>query len=227
LQSKALKSSKVDFHEWIASLDDPDWLIEMQKKEALEGFDDRAFIKKNVDGKWKHVRQKVSYLEMEEAKRMKIQAVLVPLRELKLEMEKKWGIDRLPSLVSDELAARFASAASKLQEAEKAGEFKEIADRAEIMRRGWLKLDEAASSAGAEPFKYPDVFQGKRPDGKKFLVVQDSTHSAYVNQVTGFSVFCMDEIAGILQLFDEDGFITDLKQLGGNVKARTTEDDFD
>ena len=101
-----------------------------------------------------------------------VDILLEPLNRVAKELEEKWGYDRLPGLVPVEMAERFASAAEKLEAAVASGDSERIKERAEVMRRGWMKLDETAEAAGHEAWGQPEVWEGRRPDGKTFLLVR-------------------------------------------------------
>lgn len=147
-----------------------------------------------------------------------VDILLEPLNRVAKELEEKWGYDRLPGLVPVEMAERFASAADKLNAAVASGDTDRIKERAEVMRRGWLKLDETAEADGHEPWKQPEVWEGRRPDGKTFLVVKDKETAIKANRDTGSGVWTLDEIGRLLQHFDKDGFTQALKEeFGGTL----------
>lgn len=80
-----------------------------------------------------------------------VAAALSPLDQVAAKMEGKWGCDRLPRLVTTDLAARFGTAADKLDQAIRSNDVDEIRKRADIMIRGWQALDQAATEAGHTP----------------------------------------------------------------------------
>jgi hypothetical protein len=141
-----------------------------------------------------------------------IDAVLAPLNRVADEIERKWGFDRLPTLVPEDMALRFASAKEKLSEAIAANDVTRIKERAEIMRRGWEKLDETATAAGHEPWAQTDVWEGRRPDGKVFLIAKDKTTAVLANRDTAYGVWTVQEIGMLLQQFDPDGFTQAIKE---------------
>lgn len=148
----------------------------------------------------------------------KVDTLLEPLNRVAKEMEEKWGIDRLPGLVPIEMAERFASAAEKLDLAMATGDTERITERAEVMRRGWIKLDEIAEAAGHEAWQQPEVWEGRRPDGKTFLLVKDGSTAIKANRDTGQGVWTLAEIGKLLQHFDTDGFTQAMKEeFGGTL----------
>jgi hypothetical protein len=141
-----------------------------------------------------------------------VDILLEPLNRVVKELEQKWGYDRLPGLVDIETAEKFASAAQKLQEAIASADTERIKSRAEVMRRGWLRLDELAEAGGHEPWKALEVWEGRRPDGLTFLVTKDKAAAIQANRETGTGVWTLDEIGHLLQHFDKDGLTQKLKE---------------
>lgn len=108
--------------------------------------------------------QNQTWLEPEWSTSKAVAAALSPLDQVAAKMEGKWGCDRLPRLVTTELATRFGTAAEKLDHAIRANNVDEIRKRAEIMIRGWQALDQAATEAGHSsmpPETWSVPFEGK------------------------------------------------------------------
>ena len=100
-----------------------------------------------------------------------VRTALKPLDLVASRMEAKWGCGRLPRLVTPELAAKFASAQQKLDEAIHARDIDTIAKRADVMIRGWRALDTAAEEAGHETM--PRETWSLKYDGLEYTVVLD------------------------------------------------------
>lgn len=100
-----------------------------------------------------------------------IAAMLEPLDRVAVMMERKWGVNRLPRLVSPELAGKFVSAQEKLNEAIERADAEEVKKRAEIMLRGWQALDKAAIEAGHA--EIPDCIWNVTREGRGYTVVLD------------------------------------------------------
>lgn len=67
------------------------------------------------------------------------------------DMERQWGVDRLPTLVPADLAARFARAQEQCEIAIAEGDVELAAQKAAALARGWQALDAAARAAGHAP----------------------------------------------------------------------------
>lgn len=100
-----------------------------------------------------------------------VRTTLKPLDLVASRMEAKWGCGRLPRLVSPAMAAKFASAQAKLDDAIRSRDLDDLAHRAEVMIRGWKALDAAAEEAGHESM--PKETWSVRHDGREYTIVLD------------------------------------------------------
>jgi len=73
-----------------------------------------------------------------------------PFDELVNQMDKKWGVDRLPDLVSVETAQKYGSAIAKLNDAIADGVPEVVAARAQVCMRGLHAMDAEATKLGAQ-----------------------------------------------------------------------------
>lgn len=67
------------------------------------------------------------------------------------DMDRKWGIDRLPELVSQETADRYAVALSQMNAAISAGDIQLTQHKANVCIRGMSVMDQEATSLGHLP----------------------------------------------------------------------------
>lgn len=88
------------------------------------------------------------------------------------DMDMKWGIDRLPQLVSTETAAKFGSALAKMNTAIEAADPKETAARAGVCIRGLAAMDAEATGYGAKPAAR-DIWE-VQADGITYGIMRDS-----------------------------------------------------
>lgn len=96
---------------------------------------------------------------------------LAPFDRVAIEMERKWGVDRLPELVAPEMAAKYGSAMSKLNQAIEANDVEQVVLRASVCIRGLQAMDRAAEEAGAKPAP-ADVWLFQA-DGREYAVLRD------------------------------------------------------
>ena len=124
-----------------------------------------------------------------------------PVDQIARDMERKWGIDRLPDLVSPELAQRFGSQREKFMVAITAvpPNLDDIAEQARRMANAYRALDAEAERIGA-PKADPSVWQFE-VDGKRCGVVRDGAMlEAAAEANPHLRLYSLDEIARILAL---------------------------
>jgi hypothetical protein len=138
-------------------------------------------------------------------------AILAPLDAVATAMERKWGVGRLQTLVDEEWALKFQSAATKLNLAIAGIDLNGIREKAEVMRRGWVKLDELATAAGHQPWVRPDVWEVQAPNGTVYAIVRTDIDQRNAEQKDGVATYTLAEVAKILQAWDEDGQVSILK----------------
>lgn len=138
-------------------------------------------------------------------------SVLAPLDALAHEMEQKWGIGRLQLLVPPEWAEKFHSAFIKLNAAINTGNAVEIRERAEVMMRGWKKLDELATEAGHQPGYTPKVWEVRGPSGRIYAICQTELDEKNRSNDPDVRVLTLEEVARIIEAWDADGYITQLR----------------
>jgi hypothetical protein len=97
---------------------------------------------------------------------------VAPLDRLATEMERKWGIDRLPTLVSVETAQRYGIAMSALNTAIAANNPAHAKETSENLMRGLQAMDAEATRAGHEPAKGESWEYDL--DGETFAIVKDA-----------------------------------------------------
>jgi hypothetical protein len=119
---------------------------------------------------------------------------LKPLDKVAAEMESKWGVEQLTSLVSPDMAMRFERARQQLDDAVAADDPELTAQKAAALIRGWRKLDEEATAAG-HPVE-PDKVWHCEQDGFAIAVVQNHAHGKYAAE--GHRVFTIDEVTRLI-----------------------------
>lgn len=117
-----------------------------------------------------------------------------PFDRMARDMERKWGIDRLPELVPAEMAARFGRAMGLLNTALDAADVDAAIAAANNCTRGLQAMDAAATAAGHKPAR-PDVWQYEY-DGFRFGIIRDVEDWPQVAEdLPGLTLFTMREIA--------------------------------
>jgi hypothetical protein len=118
------------------------------------------------------------------------------------QLERKWGIGRLRLLVDDDLRARFDEQKRRLSYALANGDEDAIAAQTLGMKRGWQALDDAATSAGAQPLA-PEVWEARLSDGTVVTVVRTEAKAQHVCR-DGVEVYTMAEIAQLIEPLGAD-----------------------
>ena len=138
-------------------------------------------------------------------------ATLAPLDARAAELQHKWGIGRLQTLVPAEWAERFKSAAQKLEASILGYDLIAIRERADVMLRGWNKLDALATEASCEPWQHPDVWEVESPKGRVYAIARRKVDEMNAERLNGVRYITLAEVALILDAWDEDGQVTILR----------------
>lgn len=147
-----------------------------------------------------------------ERQRLAVNAILAPLNATAADMDRKWGIGRLKSLVPEDWALKFHTAADKLATAIAAVDMAAIREKAEVMRRGWIKLDELATAAGASPWQSPDVWEVRAPEGQVYAIARTDFDQWNSEKKDGVTMYTLEEVAIILQAWDREVGTSSIKQ---------------
>jgi hypothetical protein len=87
-------------------------------------------------------------------------------------MDLKWGVSRLPDLVSPETAARFGAAIAKLNAAIDAADPDLVIAKVKVCIKGFEFMDAEATASGAQPAD-PEVMEYDL-DGFRFGILRDA-----------------------------------------------------
>jgi hypothetical protein len=146
---------------------------------------------------------------------------LGPFDRLSDEMSRKWGVDRLPELVSPATAQRFGSAMHRLNEAIEKGRPADGGDHkvepdyvricAENCMRGLQAMDREAEEAGM-PKADPNVWEYEL-DGMKFgIMADDRAWQSIKKQRPDLILVTMREVAIALKAYKFDGVVEEVKK---------------
>lgn len=118
------------------------------------------------------------------------------LDEVSRKMEAKWGVDRLPKCVPEEMAAKWIRQWEKLNAAIIGGQSQEMIDLAQGCIRAWNALEGTAIASGYQP----DIgasFECRMPSGG-VLRVCSSAIDARKPVPVDYVVYSMEEVARLL-----------------------------
>lgn len=128
--------------------------------------------------------------------------MLAPFDRAMNDAEEKWGIDRLPELVSIETAEKWGSAMAKLNAAISEANPDEIKARVGVCLRGLAALEAEAIAAGHQP-KPAEVWEYEF-EGRIFAVIKEGKdHKTLGPHFEGRRIYTMREVAIALNHLDQ------------------------
>ena len=157
---------------------------------------------------------------------------LAPFDKAVREMDKRWGVDRLPELVSVESAAKWGKAVAGLNGAIDAQDPDKVKFWVEVCLRGLTAMDAEAVALG-RPLSDPMIW-GHEFEGTIYGIIEDGREwpAAYAKR-PGIAIHTMREVAVALHAH-RNGLVDAIKLSfpGAEVKAvrrpqAELEDDFD
>ena len=153
------------------------------------------------------------------------QAEIDEVDALAIEMEDRWGVDRLRMLVSVELRVKFDRQRYLLNQAIWHGELADVTREARRMAAAWRALDKAAAASQA-PQRPADVWEAALPDNRVVAIVRTAQDAKKVlADGRHVDVYTLEEIAQLIHGFPQ---IAKIKQTftGATVeRVRTRIDD--
>lgn len=157
---------------------------------------------------------------------------LAPFDKAVREMDKRWGVDRLPELVSVESAAKWGKAVAGLNGAIDAQDPDKVKFWVEVCLRGLTAMDAEAVALG-RPVSDPMIWEHEY-EGTVYGIIEDGREwpAAYAKR-PGIAIHTMREVAVALHEH-RNGLVNAIKLSfpGAEVKAvrrpqADLEDDFD
>lgn len=117
-----------------------------------------------------------------------------PFDEAVLRMDRKWGVDRLPELVSPATADKWGLAMAQLNEAISSEDYEMTVARVGVCLRGIAAMDAEAEAAG-QPKSNPDVWEYEY-DGHRFGIIADGREwPAAKEKRPDLTIYSMREVA--------------------------------
>jgi len=145
------------------------------------------------------------------AAEIRIDHAVAPFDRKSREMDRKWGIDRLPELVSPETAGKFGNAIGKLNAAISSADYEECIKQVGSCIRGLEFMDREAEAAGCEKSK-PEVWEYDLDDFH-FAIIPDNAHwQVLADQRPGLRFFTMREAAVALRAYADNPHVAAVKK---------------
>ncbi len=143
----------------------------------------------------------------------KVRSALVELDKVVSDYEARWGIDRLPELVDDNLRGRFEEQLDRLNRAITQDVGSEVKTEAEIMARAYAALEKAALSAGHKELT-GEFWEAAMPDGKVLAITRTFDEQHKVSRENrDMVVYCIEEVANILANWEGHKAVTMAKHV--------------
>lgn len=138
---------------------------------------------------------------------------------LEVDLELKWGRDRLRLLVSTELREKFDRQRYLTSQARWKGDLEDVRREAGRMVKAWKAIDKAAEAAGAQVLD-PSIWEVCLDDGTVATIVREPN---LVNRIAAegrrINVYTLEEIAYMISAFPEVAKIK--KEFPGAEVTRT------
>lgn len=142
-----------------------------------------------------------------------------------IEMERKWGCDRLRTLVAKELREKFDRQRYLTNQAIWHGDLQAVRREAKRMIAGWRALDRAAEAAGA-PSLSAEVWECVGKEGAVYALVRGPDEARMVVASGRHTkVYTLDEIAHLLDGFPELAVAKEVFPGAQAYKVRTSVSD--
>lgn len=128
------------------------------------------------------------------AAQIKCDMCLGPFDQAVREMDRKWGVDRLPEIVAPESAAKWGKAMAGLNDAINSEDSDKVKFWVEVCLRGLKAMDDEAIKSG-QPISDPMIWEYKH-EGQTYGIIEDGRHwpAAYAKR-PGLVIFTMREAA--------------------------------
>ena len=114
----------------------------------------------------------------QESKAVMINSIISGVDKVAIEMERKWGINRLRMLVPDADREKFDRQTANFDMAIGTSDTNEIRLHADSIKLAWAALDEIANAAGAEILK-PDIWEIRLPGSGDIVAFVRTEAEAY------------------------------------------------
>lgn len=166
------------------------------------------------------------------AEQIRCDVCLGPFDQAVREMDRKWGVDRLPEIVSPESAAKWGKAVAGLNSAIQLEDADKVKFWVEVCLRGLSAMDDEAFKSG-QPISDPAIWEYEY-EGQVYGIIEDGKHwpAAYAKR-PNLVIFTMREVAIALHAH-RNGLVEAVKLAfpGAQITAiadrgKNLEDDFD
>jgi hypothetical protein len=125
-----------------------------------------------------------------------------PFDRVSREMDRKWGVDRLPELVAPATAERWGQAMANLNAAIAANDPALVVARVNACLRGFALMDAEATAAGHQPI-VPEAIEIEVDGVLCAILRDDAAWPAYQAQRHGVRVYTLREVSNALAAYGQ------------------------
>lgn len=130
---------------------------------------------------------------------LEINRYLQHLDQIAIGYEAKWGVGRLPEIVSHALAEKWEAQKEKFNAAVLDNDLEQVIVHSAAMQRGWKALEQDAQSRGHAPIE-PDAWHVRLEDGFELKITKNRYDAqSECTKQQGCAVFTLTEIARLVQ----------------------------
>ena len=128
----------------------------------------------------------------------KVRSAIIELDKIVSDMETRWGIDRLPELIDEQLRERFNLQLDRLNKSIEMDVGVEVKTEAEAMARAYQHIEKVAIANGHKELT-GEFWQAPMPDGRVVAITQNFEEQHKVSkQYPDMLVYSVQEVANIL-----------------------------
>lgn len=169
-----------------------------------------------------------SYVPLQGWQYDQMYGAMKPVDAIAAEMELRWGVGKLETLVTPETAARFESARAKLDVAIFNRDVDLVIKRAGIMKRGWEALEAEAISLGHKPMP-PELWYANAPEEfgeeqMQFVIAKDNSAATLAH--TDVPVYTVTEVARIIRAWRGKSGVTTVKEIFAGAEVVRIDGEF-
>ena len=153
-----------------------------------------------------------------DARDIQCDMALAPFDKAMRDVERKWGIDRLPELVSTSTAEKWGMCLGRLNEAIAKADPEETRAWSETCIRGLAKMEAEAEAAG-QPHSDPHIWEYEY-QGHRFGIIQDGREwpAAQAGR-PDLTIYSMQEVAVAIQAHNQSVVAVKASFPGAEVTA--------
>ena len=138
-----------------------------------------------------------------------IQRYLTRLDQVRVEYESRWGVSKLPGLISEELRGKWERQCSKLDTAAQERRVNDVAELVEGSIRAYGAMEREALARGHKMHD-AEMWDVEHPESKQVYRIVKNNYDAGISLKDGVRVYTLVEVARILEKKDTINAVKDV-----------------